>query len=1084
MPVCPRCGATNPPEALFCSSCGKDLQEPEAGREERKLVSALFVDLVGSTSRAEMQDPEEFREALGKYHSTARRQIERFGGSVEKFIGDAVVAIFGAPVAHGDDSERAVLAGLAVLEAIQELNRTQPDLDIQVRAAVNTGEAIVSIDARPELGEAFVVGDAINTAARLQSAAPAGRLIVGAETYRATRRSIDYEPTSPVDARGKAEPVEAWLTLAPRSEPSAMPRAATPFVGRHRELEHLMSIWARVVDDRRPEVVTLLGHPGIGKSRTSAELIARVQAGSGGSLSGRCLPYAEKSGYHASADQIRELANVLETDPPRREREKLGDAVASLVPADEAPEIARYLSLLLGLGTDEPTDDRLPLFFAVRRLVECLAGEQPTILAFEDAHWADESQLDLLEYLAKHLRDVPVMILVLARPELLDLRPTWGSGLLSHTTIPLEPLAPEDSALIAGHALGTVGSQAVERLVEVAAGNPLFLEELAANLAESTGDPVSLPATIREAIASRIDLLPREQRAVLLDASVIGKTFWRGVLSSVGAVEEIDEPLSALEARDLIRRVPTSSVEGDIEFSFKHILIRDVAYATLSKTSRRERHAAVANFLEENAPENARAMAWLIGHHLKEAGQTARAVDRFLIAAETAKERWAKEEVTELYADALELVGTSDAGRRDQILLLQGIASMDLGDLEEGARLLDRIIPALEGRAQVEAMLARLRSTYFLEETELTFSLSERALQRATQLDEPELIAPAIGYLGAAHIMTGDLVKAKDGCERALSAWVPNTRPGDLAAVQELHAEVFYWIGDYRFAEELSRSAYQIGGEIHRIEPLLRGGGWQALTLSAMGRTEDSMTMLDHIIERSRELGEPAWAAAPLNYSSQSFRDLYMVDEARRRNEESLEMVAAHGEWGMPKLQGSIDLLIADLMDGEVGRAQARWPELWDAAINGKTWRPWLGGIRLAWVRAQMALQANDTETAIEWAGETLERATSSGRIKYELLARTVLAEVFPRVGRSTEAVREGKRSVEIADRLGTPALRWQTRATLARALESVGDDDGSGQVLSQARDLIQTWVQELQADHAESLLVAEPVREVLKATS
>jgi tetratricopeptide (TPR) repeat protein len=838
-----------------------------------------------------------------------------------------------------------------------------------------------------------------------------------------------------------------------------------------------------VVEDRRPQIVTILGHPGMGKSRIATELTSRVDAGRATVVTGRCLPYAEQTGFRASADHVKRLAGILETDPPREAREKLGTMVADLVPAEEAPEITRYLSLLLGLGTDEPTDDRLPLFFAMRRLIESLAAARPTIAAFEDLHWADESQLDLLEYLAQHIRDVPLLFLVLGRPELLDLRPTWGAGLLAHTSIPLEPLAPMDAAAIATHTLRSASSDAVDRLVEVAGGNPLFIEELAASLEEGAEAEGSLPATVREAISSRIDVLPTGQREVLLDASVIGKTFWRGVLRSVAGVSEVDDALTALEARDLIRRIPTSRVEGDVEYTFKHMLIREVAYATIARAARRERHAVIARYLEEDAANNERELAWLLAHHWREAGDHARAVDHLLVAAELARERWAKEEVSNLYEDVLQLVGGSDIERRNRIRLLRGIDLVDLGDLEAGAKELDEIIPMLHGRDQLEAILARLRTTFFLEETEQAFSLSKRAIELATELGDPELLAPSIGYLSGAYIMTGELANAREENRRALSLWVPNSRRADLAAVKELHAEIYYWIGEYQVAEELSRSAYEIGGEVHRVESLLRGGGWQGLTLAAMGRTEESMDLLDRIIERARELGQPRWAAGPLNYSSQSYRDLYLVDEARRRNEESLEMVTTHGEWGMPRLQGSIDLLLADLMQNEVGQAQAAWPELWEAAINGKTWRPWLGGVRLALVRAEIALETEGPETSIDWAHETIVRAAATGRIKYEMLARAVLGNALMQLGRAPEAIPEVRTAVRIADRLGTPAHRWQTRAALGRVLMAVGKDDGAQTALTEARGVIEAWAATLSAEHAGSLLAAEPVRDALETT-
>src|SRR5436190_11056643 len=592
MRVCERCGRENAEDARFCQACGQPLEDTVSS-EERKLVSVLFVDVVGSTAQGDRADPEDLRDVLRVFYEIVREQVERFGGAVEKFIGDAVVAVFGAPLAHGDDAERAVRAGLAALEAISETR----ELGLEARAAVNTGEAVVSLGTEHERGEHLATGHVLNTASRLQSAAAPGRLIVGAETYRATRRAIRYTELEPIEAKGKRDRVEAWLA---EGESTTERAAAGPFLGRSHELELLDGVWGRVVAERRPHLVTVLGPPGIGKSRLTREFIERVEAGGGRSVSGRSLPYEENTGYRASAEQVKRVAGILETDMPDVAHVKLIRAVTEIIGEEEAPEIGRFLSLLLGLGLDRPSEDRLPLFFAVRRLIEGLGSQGPTALVFEDLHWAETSQIELLEYLCSHVRDVPVAFLALARPELLDARPTWGSGLLAQTTIPIEPLSASDAAGVAAATLGSSadGESTVARLVEIAGGNPLFLEELAASIAEGARGGAELPATVREAIASRIDILPPAERAVLLDASVIGKTFWRGVLRSIGPAEGIDTALDALEARDLIRHEPRSQVEGDREFSFKHMLIHDVAYGTLPRAVRRERHAAVATYVE------------------------------------------------------------------------------------------------------------------------------------------------------------------------------------------------------------------------------------------------------------------------------------------------------------------------------------------------------------------------------------------------------------------------------------------------------------------------------------------------------
>src|ERR671935_2507542 len=590
--VCANCGGANPPGARFCSSCGAALGEAAAPpQEERKLVSVLFVDLVGSTARADKADPEDVRDVLQIYHREAKLCVEQYGGVLEKFIGDAVMAVFGAPVAHGDDAERAVRAGLRVLEGIEELNQEHA-LDLAARAAVNTGEAVVSLDGAQ--GDALATGDVVNTASRLQGAAPEGRLLVGAETYRATRQAIRYEPFPPVEAKGKEEAVGAWLAVESLGRPAERAIRDTPLVGRSREIELMQSVWRRSLTELRPHLVTVLGPPGIGKSRLCRDFTAQVLGDGGRIVRGRCLPYEEQIGYQAFSRLVYESAGILESDPPPVALEKLKAAVDRLMPEAEAEETFRYLALLLGLGLGDEVPQGALLFFAARRFLECVGLAQPTAFVFEDIHWAQSSEIQLLEYLGRHLRESPVMLVANARPELLDKQPAWGAGITGQTTISLDPLTTQDAEELVLHLTRDGGARTfdVSQVVDAAGGNPLFIEELAASLVELE-ESEGLPVTVREAIAARIDALPSDARAALLAAAVVGKTFWRGVVDALGAVHEIDDALAVLEERDLIRRDSSSQLGGDVQFMFKHILIREVAYSTLPRAVRRERHAAV-----------------------------------------------------------------------------------------------------------------------------------------------------------------------------------------------------------------------------------------------------------------------------------------------------------------------------------------------------------------------------------------------------------------------------------------------------------------------------------------------------------
>jgi len=673
VPICATCGQDNPDVARFCLACGAALGVDEAApQEERRVISVLFVDLVGFTARAERLDPEDVRAVLTPYHETVRREIESFGGVVEKFIGDAVMSVFGAPTAYGDDAERAVRAALAVRDSVRELNDGDARLDLQIRIAVNTGEALVSLGARPSMGESMVAGDVVNTASRLQSGAPVNGIIVGEETYASTRGAIQYEAMAPLEVKGKAAVVPAWIAIAALVAAGERTISHAPLVGRGRELGVLQGIWERVADERTPTLVTIIGEPGVGKTRLGIEFGRVVGELGGRSVRGRSLPYRDSSAYGAFAAQVKQFCGIFESDPIEVGLQKLRDAVTQLLGTPESEEVAGHLAILLGLDREASVADRETLFFSVRVFIEAVARDRPTMLVFEDVHWADRSLLDLVELLAARLRDLPILLLALARPELLDARPGWGGGLPAYTALPLDQLKESEARELAAQLLGSSADDGradqVALLAETAEGNPLFIEQLAATLAEAApGQDSQLPTTIRGIVAARLDALPPAERALLLDAAVGGKVFWRGALERMtDDPENLSELLGALEGRDLIRRQSVSAIEGDQQFIFKHVLIRDVAYDLLPRAGRRERHAEVAAFLEEATSETGEAAAAL-ARHWRDAGESGRAIERFLTAAEEAERGWAKDRAVAFYREALELLPEDDADRRNAV---------------------------------------------------------------------------------------------------------------------------------------------------------------------------------------------------------------------------------------------------------------------------------------------------------------------------------------------------------------------------------------------------------------------------------
>ncbi len=586
MSACPSCGHGNQAGAKFCSECGVGLVAAEPlAREERKVVSVLFADLVGFTSWAEQMDPEDVRALLSPYYARLRTELERFGGTVEKFIGDAVMAVFGAPVAHEDDPERAVRAALAIRDWAREEER------IQVRIAVNTGEALVVMGARPAEGEGMAAGDVVNTAARLQAAAPVNGILVGERTFRATRQAIEYRRAMPVEAKGKREPVAVWEVLGARARfgVDVPHQARTVLVGRERELGVLRDALGRVHTERAPQLVTLAGVPGIGKSRLLYELSQVIDAEPEliSWRQGRSLAYGDGVSFWALAEMIKAQAGILESDTSGEAGAKLAEMTAEVMPGSpDADWVQRHLGALAGLGSGVSAggDRRGEVVAAWRLFFEALAERRPLVLVFEDLHWADDGLLDFVDYLVDWAGEVPLLVVGTARPELLARRPGWGGGKPNAVTLSLAPLSDADTArligLLRGRAVLDAGQQEV--LLVHAGGNPLYAEQYVQMLAErGAGRELPLPESIQGIVGARLDLLAPPEKRLLQDAAVVGKVFWPGAVTALGGPHgygELDEYLHGLERKQFIRRERRSSVAGETQYAFVHVLLRDVAY--------------------------------------------------------------------------------------------------------------------------------------------------------------------------------------------------------------------------------------------------------------------------------------------------------------------------------------------------------------------------------------------------------------------------------------------------------------------------------------------------------------------------
>ncbi len=1072
-PRCPRCSRPAAADARFCAGCGAPLGSQAVPHEERKLVSILFVDLVGFTAASDAADPEDVRDALGRYHDVARERIEAYGGALEKFIGDAVMAVFGAPVAHGDDAERAVRAGLRVLEGIAELRDRGFELD--ARAAVNTGEAIVSI-ARRDAGEALAIGDVVNTAARMQAAAPPGGLVVGAETRRATRFAIDYDALTPVTAKGKAEPLAMWLATGVAVDPGERPGTPGRFVGRSREFDVIRSAWRQAIADRRPHLVTVIGPSGIGTSRLCRELAAGVEAAGGRVLRGRCLPYEEQTGYHASAQLIRHAFGIFESDPPPLVREKLERSVGELLPLTEVADTTRHLTALLGHGADARVVRQRLLFLSLRRMIECLGGERPTLVVYEDIHWAAASELELLEYLGTQLCDTAALIVVLTRPELFDSQP-WGARLPAHTSIALQPLSTEETRELAAALVGTESVDAVDRLVAVAEGNPLFVEELAASFADGIAE-TGLPVTVTAAIAARVDALAPPLRSVLFSASVVGRTFWRNLVEALTPGIDVDEALDELEQRDLVRREHESRLEGDVEYRFRHALIRDVAYATLPRGERATRHDDLARHVEGLAGEDAEQLGWILAHHWRAAGEPERALPHLLAAAAVAERGWATQEVVDLYSQALELAGSPEM--RATIRLRRGMALKALDADHEAVAELGGVLPEREGLERLDCLLYLGRAEIWCERHDEALDYAEQAVALADTLGDAGGQAAAAALVSNALAMRGDegdMDRALSLGDEALERWPAGARGYEHADHLHLQADVKYWTGDYRGSVACAVRARKAGGEVQSIHALLRGGGVDAMASVGLGEHEVALEKLEGIMAVARELGETG-AYLP-NYQSVVFRELGDLAAARAANETALD-ASRDLAFGMPRRFALSDLLQTDLLAGDIGRAQADWPALWEDAGEATGWTRWLIIGRLAVARSEIGLHAEPTESAAEWAAKAVEVTVRTRRRKYEALARAHLGRALVRLDRREDGLAELRAAVELADALVNPVGRWQARASLAAGLAEARDEERAARALGDARGLLTTFGETLSPGRAATLLTSPAARELL----
>ena len=912
-----------------------------AGREERKVVTVLFADLVGFTARAEQLDPEDVRAVLAPYHAHLRSELERFGGTVEKFIGDAVMALFGAPVAHEDDPERAVRAALDIRDWVREQE------ELQLRIAISTGEALISLGARAAEGEGMAAGDVVNTAARLQSAAPVNGILVGETTYRATSQEIEYREAEPVVAKGKTEPIRVWEALEARARFGVdLGEAKAPLVGRVRELDRLRDALDVARRQRQLQLVTLVGVPGIGKSRLVHELFKAVEAEPDFTTwrQGRSLPYGEGVSFWALAEIVKAQAGILESDSEADVSAKLAAAVAEVAAdANEADWMGSRLRGLVGLqAEDESSVHQTERFSAWRTFIEALADDRPLVLVFEDLHWADDGLLDFVDQLVEWARSAPILVLCTARPELLERRPEWGGGKANASTISLPPLEDDETAKLFAVLLqrAVLPAETQAELLGRAAGNPLYAEQYARMLAESDGNAeLALPETVQGIIAARLDGLSDREKTLLQDASVVGKVFWLGSVLSIGRGERgaAEEALRALGRKELVQRARRSSVEGEQEYAFEHLLVRDVAYGQIPRAARADKHRAAALWVEElGRPED---HAEMLASHYSRALEYARAsgqesgplVERARQALREAGERAASLQAwpaaVRFYGEALELWPEDDP-QLAQIRLACGRAqfSVDGTGLELVNAGVDGLADGGDPEAAAGAAVIAARIHWMVGDVERHDVYLQRALDLVGDVDDSPARVAAMTMVVAKVGFDGGY---QAGLEVANEVLPDAERLGldeERVRLLNLRGDARAALGDDGGFDDLAQSI-ELASRTHAFEHLHSALNNLMARQIGRGWLEQAQETLDEMklnLERHPADAERRWinaVEAEISYTSGHWREaLSMLDafiaESEAQSPHYLDSVAHNLRAAIRRGRGERDRAVQDSAKG------------------------------------------------------------------------------------------------------------------------------------------------------------------------
>jgi predicted ATPase/class 3 adenylate cyclase len=1072
--------------------------------DERRTVTVLFADLSGYTAVAARLDPESVKRQLERILGRLGEEVVAYGGYVDKFIGDNVMAIFGAPVAHGDDAERAVRAGLGMQGAMGEVNEplaAQHGFTFELCVGINTGEVVAG-----HVGDSYtVIGDTVNVAARLQAAARPGSVTVGEVTFRATREAIDYSALEePLVLKGKTEPVAAWEAVAADGQPAAAVSAGpmqAPLVGRAAELAQLHDLLGRVERKRGPHLATVIGDPGVGKSRLLRQFEQELQSHDPRPLvrHGRCLPYGSSIVYWPLGEVIRAECGIIDGDPPAAAWKKLSARIGELLDGPESDSRSTASkTAVVGrlLGIEGPDDSLLAeqedaqqarevFFAAVRSCVEGLARGGPLVLVWEDIHWADEGMLDLIEHLVQWVR-APVLQICLAREELLERRVGWGGVRRDSTTMFLEPLGESETRELISSLMHIdgVNESVVAAVAARAEGNPLFAEEMVRRLSEEKGaSAAELPATVQALLAARLDSLEPFQRRLLAHAAVIGRTFWEGALTPIAEAEggDLAEALRALRDKDIVVAGEGSALAGEPELAFKHALIRDAAYEMLPKAVRAQKHFEVARFIEVRAGERVEEVVALLAEHYGKAAELgselglahgdiapyrAKALSYLEAAGDAATAFYSNADAFSNYEAAIEQAG-EDAEAVACLLEKQGDVALRLGRVDAAIAVWERALDHHSGREDLEhvAELHRKIGAGLAHKGERKQAIEHH--QRGINLikdGEPSLALVRL-YEEAAwlYMQTGDNMLAIYASEKALRL---AERLGEVRAASRAHGifgRVFGRIGDTVKARENLERAVELarGSDAHETVLALMALGHHlensdADYTAAAGSYREALTLAGQIGDVPAEIELHAAVGQLALYAA----DWEQVESASDASAELSEREGLIGKLCLPyALRGRLHWRSGQWQASESSYRRAHelaeqigWSEVCFDALYGLS----------STLRDQGDLQG--AETALSQALDVCERA---GLIAQSIQANSAQALLHRLAGQHERASEAAQEAIELSNRVRYPV----GEAAAIEAAGVVGPLPGALTDLKRARKAWQDLRRPLEAARCELLL-------------